>query len=78
MKAKSMLFRSRLCLLFLLLISACPAATGRIIYVEDNDTGVNNGSTRVLLTKLYLIIYILIVIRPLFSTVIHIVTDISS
>ena len=42
MKAKSMIFRS---LLFLLTITACPAATGKIIYVDDDATGANDGSS---------------------------------
>ena len=45
MRAKSMLFRSLCYLLFLLLTSVCPAATGRIIYVDDDAIGANNGSS---------------------------------
>ena len=36
MKAKSMLTKSLWCLLFLLLITACPAAAAKIIYVDDD------------------------------------------
>ena len=36
MKAKSILFRYWLCLLFLLVIAICPDATGKIIYVDDD------------------------------------------
>src|SRR4030042_5609177 len=45
MKAKSMFFRPLLCLLFLLPTAACPATTGKIIYVDDNAVGLNDGSS---------------------------------
>jgi hypothetical protein len=45
MKAKSMLTKSPLLLLFLLLIATCPAATGKIIYVDDDAAGLNDGSS---------------------------------
>ena len=45
MKAKSMLFRSLWYLLFLLAIAACPAAVGKIIYVDDDAAGANNGTS---------------------------------
>ena len=45
MRTKSMLFRYLCCLLFFLLIVICPAATGKIIYVDDDSTGANDGSS---------------------------------
>ncbi len=44
MRGKSILIQSLLCLLFLLK-AHCPAATGRIIYINDNANGLNDGST---------------------------------
>jgi len=45
MKAKSTLYRSLWCLLFLLPIAVCPAATGKIIYVDTDAIGANDGSS---------------------------------
>jgi parallel beta-helix repeat protein len=45
MKAKSMLTKSLWCLLFLLPIAVCPAAAGKIIYVDDDAVGLNDGSS---------------------------------
>ena len=45
MKRKSMIFGSLWCLLFLLLTAICPAATGKIIYVDDDAVGLNDGSS---------------------------------
>ncbi|MGB2866359.1 MAG: right-handed parallel beta-helix repeat-containing protein [Sedimentisphaerales bacterium] len=45
MRGKSMLTKSLWFLLFLLPIAVCPAAIGKIIYVDDNAVGLNEGSS---------------------------------
>jgi len=45
MRAKSMLTISLWCLLFVLPIAVCPAANGKIIYVDDDAIGANDGSS---------------------------------
>jgi len=45
MRDKLIHTKSWWCLLFLLPIAVCSAATGKIIYVDDDATGTNNGSS---------------------------------
>jgi len=45
MKAKSMLFKSQIRLLFFLLTVACPAVASKTIYVDDDAIGANDGTS---------------------------------
>ena len=45
MKAKSILAKTPLLLLFLLLISVCSVATAKTIYVDDDAVGNNDGTS---------------------------------
>ena len=45
MRNKSKLTKSLWCLLFLLTIAVCPAVIGKTIYVDDDATGANDGSS---------------------------------
>ena len=45
MRAKSKLFGFLWCLLLLLPMADCPAATGKIIYVDNDAAGANDGSS---------------------------------
>jgi hypothetical protein len=45
MKAKSTLAKFLLSLLFLLEITACPTASGKTIYVDDDAVGLNDGTS---------------------------------
>ena len=45
MRSKSTLTKSQWCLLFLLPIAACSAATSKVIYVDNDATSANDGSS---------------------------------